>query len=242
VSLNDHDFSGTKTVIIGGSSGIGLAIAEQIIVRNGQVVIAGRSKDKLNSSLTKLGNNAKGIIVDITNFASLPAFFNEIGNFDNLIITSTQTLFKPFAELASEEVLSMINTKLLGSLFAAQAAVKFISKSGSILFFGGVVGQKAMKNGSVVALINSGLEGLTRSLALEIAPIRVNIIAPGIVDTGRFDNLSLDEKQKAKVNSSISIPLQRIGEPVDLANASIMVLANKFITGSVLRVDGGGQL
>lgn len=235
-------FSNTKTVIIGGTSGIGLATAHKLVQNGGEVVIAGRSEEKLQFALRKLGRGATGKSIDITDFGSLPVFFSEIGEFDHLVITSTQTLFKPFTELSSNEIFTMVNTKLLGSLFAAQAAIKQIKPNGSILFFGGVVGHKALKNGSIVALINSGLEGLTRSLALELAPLRINLIAPGIADTGRWDHLTLENKQKAKTSAGSSLPVQRVGELGDFTDALLMMLKNTFMTGSVVRIDGGGQL
>lgn len=236
------NFSNAKTVIIGGSSGIGLAIAHQLVRNGGQVIIAGRTEEKIQSAVGDLGSAARGKKIDITDFETLPDFFKEIGEFDHLVITSTQTLFKPISELTSAPIFSMVNTKLLGSFFAVQAALKFMNTKGSILFFGGVVGQKAVKNGSIVGLINSGLEGLTRALALELAPIRVNLIAPGIVDTGRWNGMTSEEKQKIKAATGAPLPVQRVGEPEDLANAALMALENTFITGSIIRVDGGGQL
>jgi NAD(P)-dependent dehydrogenase (short-subunit alcohol dehydrogenase family) len=235
-------FSNTKSVIIGGGSGIGLALAQKIVQGGGKVVIASRSKERLQQSLQILGTSAIGFELDITQSDHLPAFFEKIGSFNHLVITSTQTVFKPFGELTSPEVLAMIQTKLLGSFFAAQAAMKKINPSGSITFFGGFAGEKATKNASVVALINSGLEGLTKSLALEISPLRVNLIAPGIVDTGRWDHFEAEEKQKAKIAAGLSVPARRVGETEDITSVAIMLLLNTFITGSILRVDGGAYL
>lgn len=232
----------TKTVIIGGAKGIGKALAGLLVKKGGLVVIAGRSPEHWQSTVKELGVNASGRSVDITQLAELPAFFEEVGSCDHLVITATQTLFKPYSELTADQVLAMVNTKLLGSFFTAQAALKHLNPKGSILFFGGFIGDKAMKNASVVAMINSGLEGLTKTLALELAPLRVNLIAPGMVDTGKWDQLSAEEKQKAKMAAGFAYPVQRVGEPYDLASVSLMVLENTFMTGSVITVDGGGHL
>lgn len=232
----------TKTVIIGGATGIGKVLASLLVKKGELVVIAGRSPEHWESTVKELGANASGHSIDITHLAELPAFFKATGSFNHLVITATQTLFKPFSELTENQVLAMVNTKLLGSFFAAQAALKHLKPKGSILFFGGFIGYKAMKNASVVALINSGLEGLTKTLALELAPLRVNLISPGMVDTGKWDPLPTEEKQKAKIAAGLTYPVQRVGEPYDLASVALMALENTFMTGSVITVDGGGHL
>lgn len=232
----------TKTVIIGGATGIGKALAGLLVKKGELVVIGGRSPEHWESTVKELGANASGHSVDITHPSELSTFFETIGSCDHLVITATQTLFKPFCELTESQVLVMVNTKLLGSFFAAQAALKHLKPKGSILFFGGFIGYKAMKNASVVALVNTGLEGLTKTLALELAPLRVNLISPGMVDTGKWDSLSTEEKQKAKVAAGLAYPVQRVGESYDLASVALMALENTFITGSVITVDGGGHL
>ncbi len=231
-----------KTIIIGGATGIGFTLAKKLIQEGHQVVIAGRSRETLEAAVRLLGKHALSKILDITQFDRLPQFFQEVGSFDHLVITSTQTAFQPLVELSTEKIYGMINTKLLGSLFAAKAAIKYLQPHGSITFFGGIIGHKAMKGGSIVALINSGLEGLARVLALEFSPIRVNVIAPGTVDTGRWDALPPEEKRKAKAAAAASLPAQKVGEPEDLADAALLVIKNTYMTGSVLHIDGGWSL
>jgi NAD(P)-dependent dehydrogenase (short-subunit alcohol dehydrogenase family) len=231
-----------KTVIIGGATGIGFAIAKKLVQEGHQVVLAGRTKEALEKAMRQLGKSASIKVLDITEFDRLPVFFQEIGPFDHLVVTSTQTTFQLLTELSVEKIFSMVNTKLLGSLFAAKAAISHLNPQGSITFFAGIIGQKALKGGSVVALINSGLEGLARTLALEFAPVRINVIAPGTVDTGKWDALAAPEKQQAKSAAGVGLPVQRVGEADDLAEGALFAIKNTFLTGATLRIDGGGSL
>lgn len=233
------NFNHQRVVIIGGSSGMGLAAAKAVSDGGGAAVIVGRSVQKLERAKAQLNELAEAHSVDVTDESRLEAFFAEIGPFDHLVVSAAEFHVGPFLELDVQAARTTMDSKFWGQYCAAKYGAPHIREGGSITFFSGAYSQKAPAGYAILASVNAAVEALGKTLAVELSPIRVNVISPGIVDTPVFD--SMPEEQKAGLFSSIAatLPAKRIGKPEDIAQTVVYLMKNKFTTGSVIYVDGG---
>ncbi|HWH71944.1 MAG TPA: SDR family oxidoreductase, partial [Candidatus Sulfotelmatobacter sp.] len=151
-------------------------------------------------------------------------------------------VFKPFTEVSADELQRGLTSKLIGPFLAVQQALPHLSKQGSIVFFSGLAAYRPSAGSSVVAAVNAGLEGLAKALAVELAPIRVNVISPGVIDTPLWDSLHPVERQAFYQSVANHLLVRRIGQPAEVAQAAVFAMSNGFVTGSVLHVEGGGRL
>lgn len=228
-----------KVVVLGGSSGMGFAIAKSLHERGHEVVIASRSKEKL-AHAQKAMPKAKTFAFDVTKEHEVSALFSSIGAFDHLIITAADFVMGPFLEMKTEEVKRFFDSKFWGQYCAAKYAAPHIRKGGSITFFCGIAGKKPMMHFAAGAAINAGIEGLTRALALELAPLRVNAIAPGTVVTPVWNDVP--EKERLFEELAEKLPVKRVGKPEDFAPAAHFLIECGYVTGTVLYIDGGDHL
>lgn len=231
-----------KVVIIGGTSGMGLELARLVLSLQGCPTVVGRNAERVKEALALLNHPAKGFAADIADRQALKAIFEQTGGLDHLVITAADLVFKPFGSVTPEEIQRAINSKILGPYFAAQFAAPRLSREGSITFFSGLAAYKPSAGTSVVATVNAALEGLAKSLAVELSPVRVNVISPGVVDTPIWEHLPVAERQAFYDGVARNLPARRIGTSADLAQATLFVMTNPFVTGTVLHVDGGGRL
>ena len=220
---------------------MGLAIAQAAKKMGNSVVIAGRSQEKL-AMAQKILDGVEAHTVDVRDEKSVKLFFDKVGAFDHLVLTAASFIMGPFLKLNTADVRSYFDSKFWGQYNAAKHGAPFIRKGGSITFFGGAASQKPICSFAFGSALNAAIEGLTRGLALELAPIRVNAIAPGIVETPAWD--LMDKKERASVFKQAGDKLltRRIGQPEDIAEAAIYLMHCGFATGSVLYVDGGDRL
>jgi len=230
-----------RTVIIGGSSGMGLAAAQKLYSLGHEIVIASRSKDKLEKAAKVIGK-AETYVLDVTKEKEIAQFFGSIGSFDHLIISAADFVMGPFLEMPVEEAKLFFDSKFWGQYLAAKYGAPHIRAGGSITFFCGVAGQKPFMNFSAGSAINAALEGLTRALALELAPLRVNAISPGTVVTPVWDVLPEKARLKEFEATAKLLPVKRVGEPEDIAEAVAYLIQCGFATGSVVYIDGGSRI
>ncbi|QEU01840.1 SDR family oxidoreductase [Pseudomonas oryzihabitans] len=235
-------FEGKKVVILGGGSGMGLAVAKKVASSGGKVVIAGRNADKLSKVVATLGEAASYKAFDLGDEAAVKKAFEEIGAFDHLVTTAAQLTFAPVADLSTEQVESMLVSKFWGPFYASKYAAPHIAKEGSITFFSGLAAYRPAPGAAIVAALNAALEGFAMALALEIKPVRVNVVSPGVVDTPTWDFLSSEDRQGLLDSVASSLPVGRVGQADDLADAALALMGNGFINGTVLHVDGGGRI
>ncbi|HSX03544.1 MAG TPA: SDR family oxidoreductase [Rhabdochlamydiaceae bacterium] len=228
-----------KSVIIGGSSGMGLAIAKMLHAHGHEIVIASRSKDKLERACKTIGK-AEGHVLDITKEKEIEQFFSKIAPFDHLVTTAADFVTGPFLTMKTEEARHFFDSKFWGQYCAAKYAAPHIRKEGSIILFGGGAGQRPSLGLSAASAINAAIEGLARALALELGPLRVNAIAPGTIVTPVWD--SVPDKEKLFKESAEELPVKRIGQPEDIAQAVLYLINCPFATGSVVYIDGGDRL
>jgi len=238
-----NDLKNKRVVITGGSSGIGFATAKMAVESGAEVIIAGRSKDKLATAKHAIGNTVQTKVLDVSDENSVISFFNEIENFDHLITPAAGSVMGPFLEQDSKNVISFIESKLLGQYYTVKHAVPKLNKTGSITLFSGIVSRKPFVGGSSFAMAAGAIESLTRCLALELAPIRVNCITPGIIATEIWDSLMPKDMQEQTFSQFASqLPSGRVGTADDVCKAISYLLSNTFVTGSIVDVDGGHRV
>jgi len=229
-----------KTIIIGGTSGIGLATAQKFCNEGFEVIIGGRDPNKLTEALNILGNSVQGSVVDASSDEQLQAFYHKIGRFDNLILSlSGRKGSGNFSSLDLNEVRQGFEAKFWSQVRAAQLALPFISPEGSITFITAASAQAANPGTSGLAAINGAIECMIPVLAVELAPLRVNGISPGVINTPWWDWMPLEQRQAAfEMFAQFSL-VGRVGQPEDIANAIFALATNRFITGQIQIVDGG---
>ncbi|MDE1908854.1 MAG: SDR family oxidoreductase [Pseudomonas sp.] len=229
--------NGTTIIVIGGSSGIGAAVAKQAVARGAHVVLAGR---RLSSTVE---NGVRSEQVDVTDAASLQRLFETVGPFDHLVYTAgpavqAKALIETDLNLAQDN----FNVKLWGSLRAIQSALPFLAERGSITLTSGQLGRKTVAGQFIKTGINAATEALGKQLAKELAPRRVNVVSPGVIDTEAYAGLSDEQRLAMFAKAGGALPVGRVGQAEEVAAGYVLAMENGFVTGSVIDVDGGGLL
>ncbi len=229
-----------KTVFItGGSSGMGLAAAVAVVEAGGSVCIASRSAEKLESAKNRIGKNVETFVLDVTSEEAVKALFEKTDPFDHLVTCAAGVAFGPFLESDVAQVRAYFESKFWGQYYTVKHACKRINTGGSIVLFSGAANKKASPNMTPSAAINGAIEGLAKTLAQELAPIRVNVVSPGLIDTEMHDILPKEEKDGLFGFLSQMLPISRVGLPDDAARAVMYLLEAEYATGTVVSVDGG---
>lgn len=235
-----------RVVVIGGSSGMGLEIAKKLLAAGAEVVIAGRSEERLHAARTILGvARVEAVTADIGERSQVAALFARAGRLSHVVVTAADLPYGPLLDLTEADMMRAVRSKLLGPLFVAQESAPRLSPGGSITFTSGIAARRPMRSGSAAAALNSGLEGLVRALALELAPIRVNAVSPGWTDTpiwGVMPGMTAERKREVFASMAARLPVGRVGQPEDIADAVVFLMRSQFSTGAVLDVDGGHRL
>jgi NAD(P)-dependent dehydrogenase (short-subunit alcohol dehydrogenase family) len=232
-----------RILIIGGSSGMGLASAKRLVQAGADVFIASRDEARLAAAVALLEGKAVGIAVDFTDPNSLKALMSRIGRLDHLVLAAAgAAAWGPFAQLPVEAVRTALNTKLLGYWQSLQAALPILRRDGSVVFLTGAASRVAMTGTAGLAAVNGGITQMAQTLAKELAPLRVNVISPGLVDTPAYDGLPAEAKAGMFAGAATSLPVGRTGQPDDIAQGVEMLIANSFATGVVLDIDGGARM
>ena len=233
-------FSGQRVIITGGSSGIGLATARAVVTRGGSVVLTGRDRQKLINSASEFGSSAETHVLDVTDESAVAAFFEQIGLFDHLITAAAGTARGKVIELDTKIARGLFESKYWGQYHCVKYGVPHMSLSGSITLFSGWISRKPAVGVSTLAAVDAAIEALARTLALELAPIRVNAITPGMIDTPLWSARLTPEQQREHFETiGKNLPVGRAGTAEDIAHALIFLMENGFTTGSTLDIDGG---
>lgn len=241
-------------VVIGGSSGIGLAVARRSLDDGATVVIAGRSRSRLDAARAELAQpemaqtgapagRLSAHPVDIGDPAQVTRLFERVGTLSHLVVTAADLPYGPVVSLSEDSMVRAVRSKILGPLFAAQQAAPRITKPGSITFTSGIAASRPAPGGALAATVNGALESMVLALALELAPIRVNAVSPGWVDTPVWDRLATPDVKNARMaDLAARLPARRLGRPEDIANAVAFLIADNFVTGTVLHAEGAQVL
>jgi len=232
------------TVIVGATRGMGFALAKHLLAQGQRVTISGREQAGIDKALGKLDSSkADGIVLDLRDFDAVRTTLQALPGFDHLVLCgSADAAWGPFASLQITSLETALQTKLLGYLNAAQAALPKLAERGSITFVGGASARAAMPGTAGLAAVNGALVAATRTLAKELAPRRVNLVSPGLVDTEAYAGMPADAKAVMFAQAAGKLPVGRTGLPEDIAPAIAFVLTNPFVTGAVIDVDGGAHL
>jgi NAD(P)-dependent dehydrogenase (short-subunit alcohol dehydrogenase family) len=240
---NHWELSGKRIVVLGGSSGIGLAVAQQAVAQGATAIIASSNADRVKQAVATLDGKAEGHALDLSNERDIQNFFQKIGDFDHLVFTAGDTL--QLNELAATDLTKARHAFEL-RYWAALAAVKYASphirKDGSIVLTTGVAGQRPHKGWTVAASVCGTIEALTRALAVELAPIRINAVCPGVVRTNLWQNMNADAREHLYENVGKSLLVGRVGEACEIARAYLFLMLEGYGTGQTVVLDGGAVL
>lgn len=213
---------GHRVLVVGAGGGIGRATADAI--------------EKAGAEVLRPDQNA----LDMVDQASVEAFFAAADPFDHVVAAAARTKTGPVATLALDDAQAAMNSKFFGAYRVARAAK--VRDGGSITFVSGFLSQRPSASSVLQGAINAALEALARGLALERAPVRVNTVSPGLVDTPLYAGMSAADRQGMFDKAAARLPARRIGQPEDIANAILFVATNPYATGSTVTVDGGGTI
>jgi NAD(P)-dependent dehydrogenase (short-subunit alcohol dehydrogenase family) len=236
--------SGASVLVIGGSSGIGLSVAELALAAGASVTIAARDQAKLDQAAKQLGNSVAMHRVDISSDASVAALFEKVGRVQHLAITGPAPGFGPFRDLSLEQVRADFDAKFWGQYRAVQHAMKHgLPDDGSVTLMSGAYSARPVAGATTLAAIQAGLEGLARGLAIDLAPVRVNAVSPGLTVTplinGAFGDAVVEDLYK---QTAANLPSRRVNTAKDIAELYLFLMANRSMTGSTLFPDGGYTL
>jgi len=235
--------NGTNILVVGGSSGIGEAGARALAGYGAQVTIAGRDPERLKKAAAAMSGRVKTHAVDARNPHEIAEMFGAVGPLDHLVITLTGKMGSGnFRDVDLHEFRQAYDEKFWPHLMLAQAGLKALSPRGSITFVTGISARKTTPGGSGYVAVNGALELMVPTLAYELAPLRVNAVSPGFIATPWYDHIPAVEMEKAYAQAARTLPVGRVGQPTDAAQAIVFVVSNGFTTGSVLECDGGARL
>jgi NAD(P)-dependent dehydrogenase (short-subunit alcohol dehydrogenase family) len=229
-----------KVLVVGGSSGIGLATARAAAHARAAVTIAARTETRLATAVEAIGHGATGRQLDAGDDAAVDAFFADRREWDHVVVTAGKGGRGRLDEIAMPDAFAAMNGKFWSYYRIARAAR--IAPSGSLTFVSGMHGHKPAPGAPLISAINAAIEGLARGLAVDLSPIRVNTISPGVIDTPLWDRLSEAERKVMFDRAAATLPVRRIGQPEDVAQAVLFLMTNPFATGTVLHLEGGALL
>ncbi len=237
------DLSGKRVVIMGGSSGIGFAIAEQVVALSGEAVIVSSNADRVRKAVADLDSNAQGHAIDLTDYAAIQTFFENLGSLDHLVFTAGDSLhLDMLANVDLQEARNAFELRYWSALAAVKYATAKIRAGGSIVLTSGIAGERPQKGWALGASVCGAMDSLTKALAVELAPIRVNAVSPGVVKTHLWNSLPTEERERMFDSVGKSLLVGRVGEADEIAKAYLFLMQESFCTGQIVVVDGGALL
>jgi NAD(P)-dependent dehydrogenase (short-subunit alcohol dehydrogenase family) len=235
-----RSLAGARVLVLGGSSGIGLATAKAAAAAGATVTLASRSSERVNAAVTQVGKGATGVTLDTTDDAALEAFFRKQSDWDHIVVSVAAGRSAGLHDLSLHDAYGNMNAKFWSAYKSARLAR--ISPEGSLTLVSGFLSQRPNKDALLQGCINAALESLGRGLALALSPVRVNTVSPGLIDTPIRAAMPADKKKTMLDHAAATLPAKRVGQAEDIADAILMLMTNPFTTGSTLFVDGGGMI
>lgn len=240
---NNSTLNGKRVMILGGSSGIGLATAKAATAEGAKAVIVSGNQQRINTALQELPANTEGYAVDLSKENNIKDFFAGIGNFDHLVYTAGENIkLVTMNEVQVEQAREYFNLRYWGAFTAVKYGASHINTGGSINLTGGIASPRPGAGWSLGASICAAMEGFTRAMAAELAPIRVNLVSPGVVKTNLWNGMPDAERESFYNTIGNSLLVKRVGEAEDIAQAYVYLMKQPFATGQVLVTDGGAVL
>ena len=233
---------GATVVILGGSSGIGLATAKAARAEGATLIVTGRSMERLKAAQIELGTDARTVPLDVNDEGGTRSFFGELDRLDHLFITAGALVDDSHLQPETDAMRPAIETRFWGALYAAKYAAPKMRGDASITFMSGTAALRPIQGGAVATASCGAIEAFARALAVDLAPIRVNTIRPGFVDTPLLDKFLGAQKQAVLEATAKRLPVRRVGRAEDIADAVLFLMKNGYVTGISLTLDGGGLL
>ncbi|HEY5646141.1 MAG TPA: SDR family oxidoreductase [Pseudomonadales bacterium] len=241
-----EQLSGQRVVVIGGSSGIGFAVAQRAIEAGAEVTVGSSDGDRVDAAIGRLGQQASGAVVDVRDETSLAGFFGGVGRFDHLAFTAGDwgafRAPRAMTELDLDRAGDVFRVRFWGAVAAVKHALGGLAESGSITLTNGVVAHRPRKQAALSTAMAGAIEHLTQALAVDLAPLRVNAVCPGLVLTDVWNDIPEDRREEQLRRMTASQPLPRAGLPAEVAEAYLYLMTGTYSTGQVLVVDGGRTL
>jgi len=239
----ENSLGNKRVIIIGGSSGIGLAVAKEAASQGADVVIVSSNAERVQDAIQSIGENARGEAIDVSDEKAVEGFFTNIGAFDHLVFTAGDSLhLHELADTDLKQARRAFELRYWSALSTIKYGSQQIRNGGSIVLTTGVAGLRPQSGWVIAASVCGTIEALTRALAVELAPIRVNAVSPGVVRTNLWQNMSSSEREQLFETVGKRLPVGRVGEAHDIAQAYLFLMQEGFSTGQTVVVDGGTVL
>lgn len=234
------DFTGQRLLVLGGTSGIGLATARLAADLGAEVHVASRSAQKVRAAVELIGAGARGAVLDLTDAAAVEAFFANAPAWDHVVVTGSDVSMAAVRELPLAQARQAVESKYWGFYHVARFAN--LRPGGSLSVVAGFLASRPVASRALMGSINAALEALVKGLALELRPVRVNAVSPGVVMTEMWSGLT-DEARQAMVDKvSASYPAGRPGEADEIARQLLLLAATGYATGVIVTLDGGASI
>ena len=232
--------AGKTVLVIGGTKYLGLRIAAELDGIGAHVVVSGRDGDQAHAAAATL-SNARGLRLDVTDENDIIAAAAELATVDHVVVTAAAPHNVPVGELDRAAVTRAFDAKVIGPLLVAKHFAPRITPGGSLLLFSGVAAWTPSPGYAVMGVTNGAVAFTVSHLARELAPVRVNAIAPGIVDSGKYDAMAVEDRQAFFDASAAKTLAGRVGSADDVVDAVMWLLAAGFVSGETIHVDGGAR-
>ena len=237
----EPELVGQTVVVIGGSAGIGLETARRARAEGADVILTGRNPDRLDQAARDLGAQRTAAF-DVNDTASLEAFFQSLpAPIDHVMVTAGGPTYGPLLEMTSDQVRQAISDHVVLGLEVARNAAGKMRPGGTLLLMGGTGGRRIRHGLGIVSAATAALPPFTAALALELAPIRVNLIAAGFIDTPLSASLLGDRIEERRNELRATLPIGRVVGPADVAALAVHIMSNTALTGATYDIDGGQQ-
>ncbi len=239
--MSEQELLGQTVVVIGGSAGIGLETARRARAEGADVILSGRNPDRLKRAAVEVGARRTAAF-DANDSAAVQRFFAELpGTIDHVMVTAGGPSYGPLLEMDLDQVRQAISGHVVRYLDVARNAAAKMRPGGSLVFMGGTGGRRVGHSLGIVSAATAALPPFTATLALELAPVRVNLIAAGFVDTPLSASLLGDRLQDRRNELRATLPIRRVVGPADVAALAVHIMTNTALTGATYDIDGGQQ-
>jgi NAD(P)-dependent dehydrogenase (short-subunit alcohol dehydrogenase family) len=233
-------FDNQRVLIVGGSSGIGFAAAAGFAGAGASVIIAARNLERLQKAAAQLGHGVQPAQLDVMDDKAVERFFGTGEPWRHVVVSGSSVKFGPVRKLPLFDAYAAMNSKFWGAYRVARVAR--IEAEGSLTLVSGLLSRRPSADAVLQGAINAALEVLAQGLALELAPVRVNTVSPGMIVTPLWDGIPEDKRRAMFEATAAGLPVKRVGQPEDVANAILYLAATPFASGSTIFVDGGGGI
>jgi NAD(P)-dependent dehydrogenase (short-subunit alcohol dehydrogenase family) len=243
ITASETNLQHHRIVLLGGTSGIGLATAQAALAAGASVVVVSSRRQRVAEALAVLGARAEGHALNLNDEPAVRGLFERLGAFDHLVYSAGDPLqIGLLAETGIDVVRKAFDLRLFGAITAVKHAAPHLRPGGSVVLTGGVASLRPQKGWTAGATICGAMEAFTRALAMELAPIRVNLVSPGFVRTPLWAGIPEAEREAMYETVGAALPVGRVGEAEDIAQTYLYLMSNRYSTGQTVVVDGGGVL